>query len=1050
MLFRSGAGDEFGFDVSLSSTGQRVVIGGINNDYSFVDGGHVRVYELSKPPTMSPSVEPSMTPSILPSSQPSSRPNSEPSFVPSVSPSSQPTELPSLMPTKSYSPSNVPSMSPSLLPSMLPSFVPTEVPSDIPSYLPSNVPSMTPSLLPSMLPSSSPSDVPSDIPSYLPSNVPSLSPSLLPSTLPSSSPSEVPSFYPSYLPSNVPSLSPSLLPSMIPSFVPTEVPSFYPSNAPSKCHGDYLDITITFDAFPDETSWTLQQDSNIIESFDGKDAIVNLAHTELIEEFCLVNGVKYVWTIFDGSNDGICCGSGEGSYELEMNGVRLASGGDFTDSSEHTFQSSASPFHWIQIGSDIDGAVKYGHFGISVSSSSDGSIIAVGAEGRLRGISGSGYVRVYQWSNDSWSQLGGDITRNVAGYYFGKSVSLSDSGLILAIGAENEDTDTPSPGYVSVYEYSNSNDSWTQKGVDINGKASHNLFGASIQLSEDGQSFIVGGYGNNENGVGSGHVQVYRWDSDSNAWSQMGSDIEGEAAGDWHGRFADISGDGKTVAVGRVVQDGSGSSSGNVRVFVWSGSTWVQKGSNIDSESASDEYVSLSLSSDGNTIAIGAFQNDQNGSDSGHVRVYAWSENENAWNQLGDDIDGESAGDHFGYSVSISSNGHILAVGAHLRDSNSSGSDDSGQVRIFRFYDNAWSQIGFGIDGEGAGDEFGFDVSLSSTGQRVVIGGINNDGNGVDSGHVRVYELSKPPTMSPSVEPSFIPSLLPSYDPSYSPSFIPTLSQIPSYLPSNNPSVMPSQEPSLTPSVMPTMLPSMVPSISPSFEPSVIPSLLPSNLPSVIPSFVPSSLPSFEPSFVPSLMPSMVPSDDPSVMPTLEPSSDPSKTPSITPSLLPSIVPSRLPSMAPSVSPSSLPSNIPSVLPSTVPSLSPSSLPSMFPSILPSSLPSLSPSSMPSNIPSFVPSNMPSLLPSEVPSSIPSKEPSWIPSMLPSSAPSLSPSVEPSILPSYVPSDVPSLDPSALPSYAPSFEPSMVPSKVPSLPPGMSCRCSRSIRNILS
>ena len=317
-----------------------------------------------------------------------------PSNIPSMSPSLLPSMLPSFVPTKM--PSNVPSMSPSLLPSALPSSSPSEVTSFYPSYLPSNVPSLSPSLLPSMIPSFVPTEMPSDIPSYLPSNVPSLSPSLLPSTLPSSSPSEVPSFYPSYLPSNVPSLSPSLLPSMIPSFVPTEVPSFYPSNAPSKCHGDYLDITITFDAFPIETSWTLQQDSNIIESFDGKDAIVNLAHTELIEEFCLVNGVKYVWTIFDGAGDGICCGSGQGSYELKLNGVVIVSGGDFTDSSEYTFYASSVPYYWFQVGSDIDGAIKYGHFGISVSSSSNGSIIAVGAEGSLRDISGSRYVCVYE------------------------------------------------------------------------------------------------------------------------------------------------------------------------------------------------------------------------------------------------------------------------------------------------------------------------------------------------------------------------------------------------------------------------------------------------------------------------------------------------------------------------------------------------------------------------------------------------------------------------------------------------------------------------------
>jgi hypothetical protein len=353
----------------------------------------------------------------------------------------------------------------------------------------------------------------------------------------------------------------------------------------------------------------------------------------------------------------------------------------------------------------------------------------------------------------------------------------------------------------------------------------------------------------------------------------MGSDIEGEAASDWHGRFADISGDGKTVAVGRVVQDGSGSRSGNVGVFMWSGSTWLQKGNNIESESASDESVSLSVSSDGNIIAIGAFQNDQNGSDSGHVRVYAWSENENAWNQLGDDIDGESVGDHFGSSVSISSNGHIVA------DNNSSGSDDSGQVRMFRYYDNAWSEIGFSIDGEAGGDEFGFDVSLSSTGQRVVIGGIKNDANGSESGHVRVYELSKPPTMSPSVEPSFIPSVLPSYDPSDSPSYVPTLSHVPSLFPSNEPSMIPSYVPSLTPSVIPSMLPSMVPSISPSFDPSVSSAMLPS------------FYPSYFPSFTPSLLPSMIPSDDPSVIPSLQPSNDPTKSPTLIPSFSPSIFP---------------------------------------------------------------------------------------------------------------------------------------------------------------
>ena len=76
-----------------------------------------------------------------------------------------------------------------------------------------------------------------------------------------------------------------------------------------------------------------------------------------------------------------------------------------------------------------------------------------------------------------------------------------------------------------------------------------------------------------------------------------------------------------------------------------------QLGADINGEATSDESgYSVSLSSDGNTVAIGATYNDGNGSNSGHVRIY-----ENiggSWSQIGQDIDGEAAGDESGYSVS--------------------------------------------------------------------------------------------------------------------------------------------------------------------------------------------------------------------------------------------------------------------------------------------------------------------------------------------------------------------------------------------------------------
>ena len=56
---------------------------------------------------------------------------------------------------------------------------------------------------------------------------------------------------------------------------------------------------------------------------------------------------------------------------------------------------------------------------------------------------------------------------------------------------------------------------------------------------------------------------------------------------------------------------------------------------------------SVALSSDGQTLAVGAFFNDGSGADAGHVRVYAWDGS--AWTRLGGDIDGEAAGDQSGY-----------------------------------------------------------------------------------------------------------------------------------------------------------------------------------------------------------------------------------------------------------------------------------------------------------------------------------------------------------------------------------------------------------------
>ena len=75
--------------------------------------------------------------------------------------------------------------------------------------------------------------------------------------------------------------------------------------------------------------------------------------------------------------------------------------------------------------------------------------------------------------------------------------------------------------------------------------------------------------------------------------------------------------------------------------------------------------------------------------------------------KLGNDIDGEAANDGSGYSVSISQDGSRVAIGAHNNDGNGS---NSGYVRVYDWNGSNWVQLGIDINGEAANDFSGFSV----------------------------------------------------------------------------------------------------------------------------------------------------------------------------------------------------------------------------------------------------------------------------------------------------------------------------------------------------
>jgi len=371
-------------------------------------------------------------------------------------------------------------------------------------------------------------------------------------------------------------------------------------------------------------------------------------------------------------------------YGIHFSIPQLAIGGDLNDEngsdSGHVRvykRDETQSLGWIQLGNDIDGTAAGDQLGKSVSLSDDGKILAIGSAG----TTSAGYVSVYEFDGASWTKLGQNIVRanpnNVGGSTGPLDTSLSSNGKTVAIGDSYYNGDGIYRGQARVYNYNGS--SWVQLGGDFDGENNDEFLGTSVSLSSDGTIVAIGAVDNGQR-LWTGHVRVYKRDeTQSLGWIQLGNDIDGDLACDYlsQGNFAlTLSSDGRTVAAGAPYGDGNGSSSGYVRVYQLNDndSDWVKIGGDIDGEAAGDRSgFSVSLSADGKTIATSGL------GFSGYVRVYGY--NGSGWVQLGENIDGEAANDLSGYSVSMSDDGKTVAIGAIFNDDNG---EDSGHVRVYQ------------------------------------------------------------------------------------------------------------------------------------------------------------------------------------------------------------------------------------------------------------------------------------------------------------------------------------------------------------------------------
>lgn len=363
---------------------------------------------------------------------------------------------------------------------------------------------------------------------------------------------------------------------------------------------------------------------------------------------------------------------------------------------------------WTQIGDDILGEANNDYSGYSVTSSSDGTIIAIGAVFNDDGGSNSGHVRVYELDGTTWNKKGSDIDGEAIDDEFGTSISLSSNGLILAVGSRYNDGNGVDSGSVRVYQWDTLTTDWIRMGTDLDGEGAGDLFGKSVSLSSNGTILAIGGTQNSDGGSTAGSVRVFEWNSVMEQWDQKGDDIDG-SANNLLGGSVSLNSNGLILAVGAIKHN---SFTGYSRVYRWAINKWEQMGDDIVGDDTGDRQgFRVKLNSEGTILATSSAFDDNNGVDSGTVRVYEWISNN--WSQKGTDINGPTGGQS-GTSLSLSGNGLIVGIGSPFYNTN------TGVTRVYQFLSGDWSQLGADLNGSTTNIYGGYDISLSSDGLTLV------------------------------------------------------------------------------------------------------------------------------------------------------------------------------------------------------------------------------------------------------------------------------------------------------------------------------------------
>ncbi len=363
----------------------------------------------------------------------------------------------------------------------------------------------------------------------------------------------------------------------------------------------------------------------------------------------------------------------------------------------------------------IDGAVS-DFLAFSVATSGTISIAGAYGDDDNGPLSGSAYLFNSTTGQQLFKLLPND---GASADSFGDSVGIS--GTIAIVGASGDDDNGNGSG--SAYLFDVTTGQQTHKLLSSDGAFS-DLFGWSVGIS--GDTAIVGAYGDDDDGSGSGSAYLFSTTSGLQLHKLVASDGN---SGDNFGRAVAI--DGATAIVGSAGDDDNGGSSGSA--YLYDVATGEQIFKLLPNDGAAVDRFGASVAISGSIAIVGANREDGNSQDLGAAYLFDTTTGQQLFKLVADDAAWQ---DEFGVSVGIS--GNVAVVGAWKSDAIGI---DSGAAYLFDV--STGQQIAKLVPSDiGASFLFGFAVAIGGApGSEVAIAGTYRDNdNGVDSGSAYMFE----------------------------------------------------------------------------------------------------------------------------------------------------------------------------------------------------------------------------------------------------------------------------------------------------------------------